>query len=196
MNRIMGIYRGDEKIGCEVLMGKEAKHLSPFKDLLLLHTNILKAHREKEGLLLFLNLNILTLIKKGYEVGRLLKEGETDYLIVVEVDIEEVIHYREDFKRVKDYVLLLSFDHVRLTPEHLEIVKTFSPTYIKMSIGEVGCLSKEGITVVRDMVQEVAQTSLVFTHVETQEDFKKLPEDSLWMGFYEKEKGKQRIHTR
>ncbi|WP_457601580.1 hypothetical protein [Hydrogenivirga sp.] len=185
VQKILGIYRGKKKIGVEILHGRGTVHLSPFKDLLLLHTGVLKACNEGDGLLLFLNVNTTTLLKKGCEVSQILKES-MNYLPVLEVNIEDVIPHLDEFKKVKDQALLLSFDHVKLTPKHLDVIKATVPTYIKMPLEEFGGLGREGISAIRDMIQETTQSTLIISHVENVEDFIRLPKDALWMGFYER----------
>ncbi len=187
MFRIMGVYRGAEKVGCEVFAGESARKFPSFKDVALFHLNLMRVKKTCRGLLLFLNLNVQTLVAEFQEIERILENEGREANVVLELDIESLLRYEIDIGRIREKIPRLSFDHVRFTQEHFELIKKVSPDYIKIPIKELEALSPKSIRVVGEMIQDFTGSTLVVTHVETPAEFSVVSDKFLWMGFYEQE---------
>ncbi len=187
MFRIMGVYRGAEKVGCEVFAGELARKFPSFKDAALFHLNLMRVKRTCKGLLLFLNLNVQTLIVEFQEIKRIIEIEGRDVNVILELDIESFLREGSDLTWIRRKIPRLSFDHVRFAQEHFELIKKMSPDYIKIPIKELEALSPKSIPVVGEMIQDFTGSTLVVTHVETPAEFSLVSDKFLWMGFYEKE---------
>jgi len=193
--RLMGVYKGDKKVGYEIFFGMEARSFPPREDLVNLHRNILLVKDRKDGFLLFLNVNLPTLIEEEERLRELFRESEDiPFIAVLELTIDEV---RESFERDGErlervlnaaryeFPAPISFSGMSITPEDYSLVKKFSPDYVKLSIKELSCLSPEAIETFVIMLEESTNSAVVFTHVESEEEFRKVPSEALWLGYYE-----------
>jgi len=187
MFRIMGVYRDTDRVGCEVFAGESARKFPSFKDLALFHLNLIKAKNECKGLLLFLNLNVQTLVAELHEIKRILEIEDKEEKVVLELDIESFLRYKSDLSWIRREIPRLSFDHVKLSQEHFEFIKSVSPDFIKISIKELKAPSRKSVRVIGEMVQDFTGSTLVVTHIETPAEFSVVSEKFLWMGFYELE---------
>lgn len=183
--KFLGVYRGKKRVGYEALFGKKAKGLSPFKDCVLVRQHMIRAKKKKDFSLLFLNLRVHTLLFYFGEVKEAIKDAEGICLPVIEVSADEVFEHREQFKKVREKILLLSVDHFTLSTKHINLLKDLFPAYVKLNIKNVKCLGKEGIEAVCFLLKETMGAEVVLTHVETEEEFRSVPEGIMWMGFYE-----------
>lgn len=195
--RLMGVYKGVKRIGYEIFFGMEARFFPPKEDLVNLHRNILMVRNRKDGFLLFLNVNLATVVEEKERLKELFRESEEiPFIAIVELRMDELKEYLDRYPRdieetlssVRyDFPAPLSFSGTKLTPEDYEVIKKFSPEYVKLSIKEVACLSQEAIETLILMFEEITSSAVVFTHVETEEEFRKVPRDALWLGYYEEQ---------
>ena len=189
----MGVYRKSNRIGYEIFFGSEAKLFPPAQDLITLHRNILLVKDREDGILLFLNVNLKTLLEERETLGEVFRRSEDiPFLFVLEVSLSD-FRELEDMDKLGDlfdsvrseFSVSLSFSSVRLSPRDYSIIKRFSPDYVKMSVKEVRCLPREAIALVVELFEECTSSAVVFTHVESREEFDKLPDNALWLGYYE-----------
>ncbi|WP_157560551.1 hypothetical protein [Hydrogenivirga sp. 128-5-R1-1] len=193
--RLMGVYRGDKRVGYEIFFGMEARNFPPREDLVNLHRNILFVKDRKDGFLLFLNVNLPTLIEEEDRLRELFRESEDiPFIAVLELTLEEIKEaFSKDAGELErvlntaryEFPAPISFSGVSLTFEDYDLVRRFSPDYVKVSIKELSCLSPEAIETFVVMFEENTKSAVVFTHVESEEEFKKVPEEALWLGYYE-----------
>ena len=189
----MGIYKDKQRVGYEVFYGVEAMFFPPSRDLLALQKNVLLVSDKRDGYLLFLKINLDTLLRKGEKLKYLLREYESvPFMLVLEVHLSD-LRRAENLPDVVDLLELLRTDFsvslslsgFELSVEDYNLTKHLSPDYIKLSVRELTCLPKESAELIVKLLEENTSSRVVFTHVESREDFEILPERALWLGYYE-----------
>ncbi|WP_457600318.1 hypothetical protein [Hydrogenivirga sp.] len=193
--RLMGVYRDNKRVGYEIFFGMQARFFPPKEDLVNLHRNILLVKNRQDGFLLFLNVNLQTLIEERERLKELFQESEDiPFIAVLELRMDEVKERlkenSEELERLLNDVrhtfpAPLSFSGVGVNVEDYELLKRFTPDYAKIPMKELGCLRRETIEGVVVMLEEATRSTVVFTHVETEEEFRKVPPEAMWLGFYE-----------
>lgn len=199
MVKLEGIYRGEKRIGYEVLLrdgsipiissnGNKEKlfeTLSPELDLTLFlhHANWARENKGPSDYI-FINIKPQTIVMYWDEVlnavnGRIVIELREDW--ISEKDMERLVELR------KEHMFLLSLDDFGRQSSNVERVVTLSPNFIKVDISLFN--STLALFKLTDFLRSVQGCHIIAEKVEDERHFRMIKGAGIemWQGYYEKQ---------